>query len=67
MARDSAVTIARALSNTFAGIRPADVPLFIAAQIAGGLGATLLFRWLIPGLPATAKNVVLPRSFEKES
>lgn len=41
-----AVTIARALSDTFAGIRPADVPMFIAAQFAGGIGATLLFRWL---------------------
>jgi glycerol uptake facilitator-like aquaporin len=43
-----AVTIARCLSNTFAGIRPADVPLFIAAQIAGALAATFLFRWLVP-------------------
>jgi len=38
-----AVTIARAFSNTFSGIRPADVPLFVVAQIVGGLGATLLF------------------------
>ena len=45
-----AVTIARSLSDTFAGIRPADVPPFIAAQIAGALAATLLFRWLIPKL-----------------
>ncbi len=42
-----AVTIARSISNTFAGIRPADVPLFIAAQLAGALAATLLFRWLL--------------------
>ena len=62
-----AVTIARAFSNTFAGIRPADAPWFIAAQIAGSLCATLLFRWLIPGLPASAEQVVLPRSLEKES
>jgi glycerol uptake facilitator-like aquaporin len=41
-----AVTLARALSDTFAGIAPADVPLFIAAQLAGGFSATLLFRWL---------------------
>jgi glycerol uptake facilitator-like aquaporin len=39
-----AVTIARALSDTFAGIRPIDVPLFVAAQLAGGIAATLLFR-----------------------
>jgi glycerol uptake facilitator-like aquaporin len=36
-----AVTIARSLSDTFAGIRPSDVPLFIVAQIAGALSATL--------------------------
>jgi glycerol uptake facilitator-like aquaporin len=42
-----AVTIARCLSETFAGIRPADVPWFIAAQLAGALAATLLFRWLV--------------------
>jgi len=53
-----AVTIARALSDTFAGIRPVDVPLFIAAQFAGGIAATLLFRWLVPKLPSVAKHVL---------
>ncbi len=43
-----AVTIARALSDTFAGIRAADVPWFIFAQFAGAGAATLLFRWLAP-------------------
>ena len=57
-----AVTLARAFSNTFAGIRPADVPLFIMAQLAGALCATLLFRWLIPSLPTHAKDVVLAQS-----
>lgn len=57
-----AVTIARALSDTFAGIRPIDVPLFVVAQFAGGIAATLLFRWLIPSLSSTAKNVVIPHS-----
>jgi glycerol uptake facilitator-like aquaporin len=47
-----AVTIARALSDTFASIRPQDVPLFILAQFAGAVAATLLFRWLI--LPQTS-------------
>src|SRR5688572_7298924 len=42
-----AVTLARALTDTFAGIRPADVPLFVAAQLAGAIAATLLFRWLM--------------------
>jgi glycerol uptake facilitator-like aquaporin len=43
-----AVTLARAATNTFAGIRPADAPAFIAAQIAGAVAATLLFQWLAP-------------------
>jgi glycerol uptake facilitator-like aquaporin len=43
-----AVTLARAASDTFAGIRPADAPGFIAAQLAGAFAATLLFRWLVP-------------------
>jgi len=42
-----AVTIARAVSDTFAGIRPADVPAFIAAQLAGALLATAVMGWLI--------------------
>lgn len=42
-----AVTIARAMSNTFAGIRPDDVLPFIAAQLAGALAATFLLRWML--------------------
>jgi glycerol uptake facilitator-like aquaporin len=42
-----AVTLARAATDTFAGIRPADAPGFIAAQLAGATAATLLFRWLL--------------------
>jgi glycerol uptake facilitator-like aquaporin len=42
------VTLARAASNTFAGIRPADVGGFIAAQLAGAIAATALFAWLVP-------------------
>ena len=40
-----AVTIARGFTDTFTGIRPADVPGFVAAQIGGALAAALLFRW----------------------
>jgi glycerol uptake facilitator-like aquaporin len=43
-----AVTIARSLSDTFAGIRPVDAPGFVIAQFAGGIAATVLFRWLVP-------------------
>jgi glycerol uptake facilitator-like aquaporin len=42
-----AVTIARAFTNTFAGIRPLDVPGFIAAQLVGGALAVLVFSWLM--------------------
>jgi glycerol uptake facilitator-like aquaporin len=41
-----AVTLARAASNTFAGIRPVDAPGFIVMQLLGAMTATLLFRWL---------------------
>ena len=54
-----AVTIARSLSDTFAGIRPADVPAFVAAQLAGALAATLLCRWLVPRLATTAKSILV--------
>ena len=40
-----AVTVARALSDTFAGIQPASVPGFVAAQFVGALAAFLFFRW----------------------
>lgn len=43
-----AVTIARAASDTFAGIRPAGMPLFILAQSLGGAAAAALFGWLVP-------------------
>lgn len=57
-----AVTLARAATDTFAGIRPADVPLFIVAQLAGAGAATALFRWLVPALPARAAAVVVPHA-----
>ena len=43
-----AVTIARSLSDTFAGIAPAGVPAFIVAQLAGAVAAVVLGRWLWP-------------------
>jgi glycerol uptake facilitator-like aquaporin len=53
-----AVTLARAASDTFAGIRPADVPAFIVAQLVGAALATLAFRWLVPDLPTVADRVM---------
>jgi glycerol uptake facilitator-like aquaporin len=55
-----AVTIARALTNTFSGIRPIDVPGFVVAQLLGAAAATAFFRWLVPSLPAKADQVVVP-------
>jgi glycerol uptake facilitator-like aquaporin len=44
-----AVTLARAMTDTFAGISPRSVPLFVGGQILGGAGATLFARWLLGG------------------
>ena len=57
-----AVTIGRCLSDTFAGIRPIDVPLFVIAQLLGAIAATFLFRWLAPSLRASAKQIVISAS-----
>jgi glycerol uptake facilitator-like aquaporin len=52
-----AVTIARSLSDTFAGISPADVPGFIVAEILGALAAAALAAWLLaPAPPATDQS-----------
>jgi glycerol uptake facilitator-like aquaporin len=48
-----AVTIARTLTDSFAGIEPASVPAFVAAQLGGGVAAVGLARFLWPALPAT--------------
>lgn len=61
-----AVTIARAVSNTFTGIRPIDVPLFILAQMCGAIAATVIIRWLIPSLPETAENILLPHESSRQ-
>lgn len=54
-----AVTLARAASDTFAGIRPVDAPAFIAAQVLGAFAATAVFSWLTPSLPERAEDVVV--------
>ncbi|HEY6316371.1 MAG TPA: aquaporin [Acidimicrobiia bacterium] len=53
-----AVTVARALTNTFAGIRPSSVPAFVVMQLAGAVVAVALARFLHPDLVADA--VVVP-------
>jgi len=58
-----AVTVARTLSNTFAGIEPSSVPAFIVAQLVGGALAIALAWFLYPGLPGDA--VVVPHDEER--
>jgi glycerol uptake facilitator-like aquaporin len=55
-----AVTIARSLSDTFAGIRPIDAPGFIVAQLLGAVAATALFSWLAPISASQAHDALLP-------
>jgi glycerol uptake facilitator-like aquaporin len=52
-----AVTLARAASNTFAGIRPVDVPGFIVAELLGAAAATAAFAWLVPITRASEARV----------
>lgn len=47
-----AVTIARTFSDTFAGIRPLDMPFFIAAQFAGAFCGLIICSWLLADQPA---------------
>lgn len=57
-----AVTVGRMFSDTFAGIDPASVPAFIAAQLVGGLVGLALVRYLFPDVAAAAGDVVVPHS-----
>jgi glycerol uptake facilitator-like aquaporin len=61
-----AVTLARSATDTFSGIRAADVPGFVVAQLLGAAAATVLFRWLVPALPSVADRVVA-RDVEQRS
>lgn len=60
-----AVTIARCLSDTFAGIRPFDVPWFVFAQCLGGIAATMVFRVLVPNLQVRAPEVLLAHDLDQ--
>jgi len=58
-----AITIGRMFSDTFAGIAPYSAPVFIAAQIGGGIAGVLIIRLLYPTLtPAEAAEVVVPHA-----
>jgi glycerol uptake facilitator-like aquaporin len=54
-----AVTLARSLTNTFAGVRPVDVPAFVAAQLMGAFAASLLFRWLVPRISENKPSILV--------
>ena len=60
-----AVTLARSATDTFAGIRPADAPAFIVAQLLGAAAATALFRWLLPPPPRVVAAVA-PLAMDRE-
>jgi glycerol uptake facilitator-like aquaporin len=61
-----AVALARAATDTFSGMRPVDVPGFIAAELVGAAAATALFRWLIPALPSVAPDILVPHALDDE-
>jgi glycerol uptake facilitator-like aquaporin len=52
-----AVTIARAFTDTFAGIAPVDVPAFVVAQAVGAAIATVLFGWLLPKSGSAVRRI----------
>lgn len=54
-----AVTIARALTNSFSGIAPGDVPMFIVAQLAGALAALILVGWFFGATKQDAPAIIL--------
>jgi len=60
-----AVALARAATDTFSGIRPIDVPGFIAGQLVGAAAATALFRWLVPALPVVAPDILVPHAVDR--
>ena len=53
-----AVTVARSLTDTFAGIRPSSVPMFVVAELGGGIAAVALARFLYPNI--AADDIVVP-------
>lgn len=62
-----AVALARSATDTFSGIRPADVPVFVVAQLLGAAAATLLFRWLTPALPRRASEILVAHDSDVRS
>jgi glycerol uptake facilitator-like aquaporin len=62
-----AIDIGRMFTDTFAGIAPSSAPLFIAAQIGGGLAGVIIIKILYPTLtPAQAANIVIPHQLSAD-
>ena len=61
-----AVTLARAATDTFAGIRPLDAPGFIAAQLVGAITATLIFNWLLHDKAALSLDLMANAGADRE-
>jgi glycerol uptake facilitator-like aquaporin len=61
-----AVTLARAATDTFAGIRPLDVPGFIGAQLVGAITATLIFNWLLHDKAALSLDLMANAGEDRE-
>jgi glycerol uptake facilitator-like aquaporin len=64
MVGNPAVTVARSMTNTFAGIRPADVTAFVTVQLVGAFAATLLFQWLMPGMKEAPPAILVKQDGE---
>jgi arsenate reductase len=63
-----AITVGRMFSNTFAGIAPSSVPVFILAQVGGGIAGVFIIRFLYPALtPAQAAQIVVPHETDNGS
>jgi glycerol uptake facilitator-like aquaporin len=62
-----AVTVARMFSDTFAGIAPASVTMFVLAQLVGGVLGYGLIRGLYPDAPAIARDAILEEAHERAS
>ena len=62
-----AVTIGRAFTDTFAGIKPTSVPAFVAFQLLGGALAVLLIRALYPDVARSADDVIVPHGTPNEA
>jgi len=60
------IDVARMLSNTFAGIAPASVPMFIAMQLVGAAAAAVVVAVLYPNIEAVSHDVVVPQTIAEE-